>query len=248
MCNKCCIDFGKRNLKEEDVRGKSIIEVGSLNINGSLRATVENFGPDSYVGVDIKAGPGVDQICGADDLIEKFGCNKFDILICTELLEHVKNWQHVIHNLKNILKPSGILIITTRSKGFRYHGFPFDFWRYEKSDLEFIFSDFDIEVLEKDLDESGIFLKARKRIDFVEKELKGYRLYSIIQNRRSSIIINNIYFLLVSFPVQKIFRNNEYAGIVMHCNAFPFEIPLLVKRKFVKLLKQNHFKKIICFM
>ena len=156
--------------KEKDIRGKSVIEEGALDFNGSLRPIVENFSPSSYIGVDIEAGPGVDQICDAKNLIEIFRYNRFDVLICNELLEHVKNWQNVIHNIKNILKPRGILLITTRSKGTGYHGFPFDFWRYEKSDFKFIFSDFDIEVLEKELGQGfGIFLKARKPIDFVEK-------------------------------------------------------------------------------
>lgn len=38
MCNKACVDFGKINIKEEYIRGKSVIEAGSMDINGSLRA------------------------------------------------------------------------------------------------------------------------------------------------------------------------------------------------------------------
>jgi len=234
MCNEFCIDFGKRSLKEEDVKDKTIIEVGSLDVNGSLRPIIESFRPSSYVGVDIKTGPGVDQICDAESLIKLFGCNKFDVLICNELLEHVKDWQKAIHNIKNILKPNGILLITTRSKGVEYHGFPFDFWRYEKSDFEFIFSDFYIEALEKELGDLGIFIRARKPINFVEKELKNYKLYSIIQNRRCSVGMNSLYFLLVCFPICRIFSNGIIASKIISCNAFPG----LIKQKLIKLFKQ----------
>jgi len=184
MCNQACIDFGLNYLKEGDVKGKSVIEVGSLNINGSLRPIVEALHPASYVGVDIKMGPGVDQVCDVLDLLNNFGYEKFDLLISTELLEHVKDWQKAISNLKNVLKPDGVLFITTRSKGFKYHEFPYDFWRYEKSDMEVIFSDFIIEVVKKDHLKPGIFVKARKPFKYIEKDLTHYKLYSIIKKKR----------------------------------------------------------------
>ncbi|MBI3813157.1 MAG: hypothetical protein HY279_01640 [Nitrospinae bacterium] len=69
MCDKDCIDFGKKYLKEEDIRGKEVIEVGSIDINGSLRYAIEIFKPAKYIGVDIQKGHGVDQICDAQELI-----------------------------------------------------------------------------------------------------------------------------------------------------------------------------------
>jgi len=195
LCSQNCIDFGKENLKEKDIRGKSVIEVGSYDVNGSLRPIAEAFGPGYYVGVDIQMGPGVDQICKAEDLISKFGRNKFDVLICTELLEHVRNWKKVIHNIKQVIKPDGVVLITTRSKGFGYHGYPFDFWRYETSDMQHIFSDFNIKLVEKDSEAPGILFMARKPHTFAKNRLTNYKLYSIIQNKRSSIIITSIYWL-----------------------------------------------------
>ncbi|MFH1442167.1 MAG: methyltransferase domain-containing protein [Candidatus Omnitrophota bacterium] len=187
MCHEACIDFGKINLRVEDVKDKDVIEVGASDLNGSLRSTIEALGPKKYVGVDIQSGKGVDIICKAEDLIRYFGSNKFDVLIATEVIEHVSDWEKVISNFKNILKPNGVIIITTRSKGFHYHGFPFDFWRYELSDMEYIFSDFIIEVAEKDPLALGIFIKARKPENFIENNLSTYRLYSIDLNKKSTV-------------------------------------------------------------
>ena len=187
MCTKSCIEFGKRNIKEADVKGKYVIEVGSSDINGSLRPIVESLGPASYIGIDLQAGPSVDQICKAEELISRFGTNKFDLLICTELLEHVMNWQKVIHNIKQVIKPNGLLVITTRSKGTAYHSHPFDFWRYEILDISKIFSDFNIDIVEKDPLFPGVFIKARKPVDFTENNLTKYNLYSIISKERTSI-------------------------------------------------------------
>jgi len=203
MCNKTCIEFGRANLQEEDVRGKSVIEVGSFDLNGSLRPIAEAFHPSSYIGVDLQIGPGVDEICDAHDLHDRFGSGSFDLLISTELLEHVRDWRKVISNFKNILKPNGVLLITTRSKGFCYHDYPFDFWRYEISDMQVLFSDLIIEVAEKDPSEPGVFIKARKPNTFTENETTNYQLYSIIKGKHATTITEiNIYWFKVRSAIR----------------------------------------------
>jgi SAM-dependent methyltransferase len=142
MCNLACIEFGKKYLIAEEIQGKHVVEVGSLDVNGSLRPWILSLCPKSYIGVDICNGPGVDEICRAEELVFHFGDNKFDVLISTELLEHIRHWREAISNMKKILKPGGIILITTRSRGAGYHGFPYDFWRFELSDMEKIFADF----------------------------------------------------------------------------------------------------------
>jgi SAM-dependent methyltransferase len=180
MCNQSCLSFGHDNLAPADIRGKSVIEVGSRNINGSLRAFIESLSPASYLGVDMVDGDGVDEVCEAGRLVERFGANSFDLLISTEMLEHVHDWQRVIDNFKQLLRPEGVLLITTRSKGFPYHEAPWDFWRYEVSDMREIFADFVIENLQSDPEEPGVFLKARKPLDYTANDLSGIRLYSMV--------------------------------------------------------------------
>jgi SAM-dependent methyltransferase len=174
-------------LTERDIRGKTIIDVGAVDINGSLRPFCEQFGPAQYLGVDIELGKGVDQICKVEDLVSTFGSNRFDVVITTEMLEHVPDWYTAIHNLKEILKPGGKIIITTRSFGFGYHGNPYDFWRYEIPDMKVLFSDFDIQKLQSDYPEPGVFLSAIKPANYVENNsIQDYKLYSIILDRRES--------------------------------------------------------------
>lgn len=68
-----------------------MIEVGSLNVNGSLRPLLGSFKPNLYVGTDIVKGPGVDVVCKAEDLLRTFPKSSFDVLISTELMEHVRD-------------------------------------------------------------------------------------------------------------------------------------------------------------
>ena len=186
MCNRGCIDFGRDFLKEEDVRDKTAIEVGSFNVNGSFRPLAEAFDPRCHIGVDITPGPGVDEICTSTDLRERFGPQSLDLLICTEALEHIADWKNAISNFKALLRPNGVLLITTRSEGFGFHAYPFDFWRYEIEDFRTIFPDFVIEVLKQDPTprEPGVFLKARKPLVFNEWDARDYELYSILKRRR----------------------------------------------------------------
>lgn len=183
MCNAYCILFGAINLKFEEIKGKKVIELDSHDVNGSLRSLIEFYQPKEYIGVDIKEGPGVDLICKAEDIVEKLGQESFDVILSTEMLEHVRDWRRVVHNIKNICKTDGIILITTRSYGCPYHDHPYDFWRYELDDMKYIFSDCVIEKLQSD-PAKGIFIKVKKALNFIEKDLSDYELYSILYNKR----------------------------------------------------------------
>lgn len=184
MCNPACLAYGQAHLNAETLRGRRVIEVGSRNVNGSLRSYVEQYEPASYLGVDIEAGPGVDEVCDAEDLVRRYGTEQFDVVICTEVLEHVRDWRLVISNLKRLLAVDGVLLITTRSFGFKYHAFPYDFWRYEVEDMRAIFADLTIVDLDTDPGVPGVFLTARRPTSFVETDTSAISLYSMVTRGR----------------------------------------------------------------
>lgn len=180
MCNSRCLEFIENTIEAEDIYNQAILEVGSYDVNGSPRRHITKFSPRLYLGVDIRPGPGVDEVCKAEMLVEHFGIDQFDMLISTEVLEHVADWKQVIHNMKQVVRPGGTLIITTRSIGFPQHDFPADYWRYEPDDIDFILGDCAIDIIERDLPTTpGIFTKARKKIPFIEVDLTEYQLYSM---------------------------------------------------------------------
>lgn len=184
MCNAACIGFGETGLSREDVFGKKVIEVGAYDVNGSLRKIIERHEPESYVGVDIAEGPGVDELCDINDLVTRYGEGSFDVVVTTELMEHVRDWRSGVSNLKRILRPGGVLLLTTRSKGFPYHGYPNDWWRYELEDMKVIFSDLDSLVVQADPLSPGVFVRGVKQAGSRETDLKTIGLYSMIRLER----------------------------------------------------------------
>ena len=172
----------------------------------TLRHHVESLGPAQYVGVDIEDGYGVDEICDAEDLRARFGDEAFDVVISTELLEHVRDWQAVVHNLKHVLKPGGSLLLTTRSYGFPHHGWPYDFWRYEVDDMRAVFADFEIVTLERDPGDPGILLKASKPLEFRELA-PAVEMYSVILGRRAASVSNLQWRAYrATLPLQRLYR------------------------------------------
>jgi SAM-dependent methyltransferase len=181
MCHGTCLDFIRRSLASGDIAGRRVLEVGSFDVNGSPRPLVEAHKPASYLGIDIVDGPGVDKICPAERIVEEFGPDSFDVIISTEMMEHVRDWRLILSNMKRSLAPDGLLVVTTRSFGFPQHDYPADYWRYELSDMRILFGDLTIERLDADDPASpGVFIVARKPQQFDELDLIGHALYSMV--------------------------------------------------------------------
>jgi len=194
--NVSVLEFFIENTKSDEFEGKRVIEVGSKYVNGSVRPLIEKFlKPKEYIGVDLEEGKFVDVVLDAEKLVDHFGKESFDIVVSTELLEHVTNWRSVINNMKEILKKDGYIYITTRSKGFPYHAYPYDFWRYEVDDMKKIFEDFEIIKIESDLETPGVFLKAKKPNNYSKPvDLSNINLYSIVLGKRTQKVITNFSF------------------------------------------------------
>lgn len=93
-----------------------VLDIGSLDINGSIRDLF--FG--LYIGVDVAPGKGVDYV----SLGHEFKSEPFDVVLSAETLEHDCFRVLTIENMKRLLKPKGLLIITAAGHGRPEHGTP----------------------------------------------------------------------------------------------------------------------------
>src|SRR6266702_6452518 len=103
------LGFFVNALNNSEVRHRSVLEVGSGNVNGSVRPIICARGPASYLGVDIAEGDGVDRVIDATKLIEELEPAGYDVVVSTEMMEHVEDWQTTIANLFQMVAPGGII-------------------------------------------------------------------------------------------------------------------------------------------
>lgn len=82
------------------------LEIGSRNINGSVRMLFTNT---HYCGIDLNAGRGVDIV--SDAVCAPFPNETFDIVVCCEVLEHSPVPDMIIASAHRLLREDGILIL-----------------------------------------------------------------------------------------------------------------------------------------
>jgi SAM-dependent methyltransferase len=90
-----------------------------------------------HVGVDITSGPAVDLVVEPWERWP-FPDDSFDGVLCTQVLEHVKDHEHVVAEMIRVLKPGGRLVV---SAPFAYceHGAPDDYQRFSAYGLANLF-------------------------------------------------------------------------------------------------------------
>jgi len=105
---------------------KKIVEIGSLDVNGSLREVV----PDThkYIGVDFAEGKGVDVIL-TDPYALPFEDEYADIVVSSSCFEHSEMFWLLFLEILRILKPNGLFYLNVPSNG-TFHRYPVDCWRF----------------------------------------------------------------------------------------------------------------------
>jgi hypothetical protein len=90
-----------------DLRGAAVLEVGSLDINGSVRAVFADA--EHHHGVDLVPGPGVDEVA---DAATWRPARTYDVVACAEVLEHAPEWPAILAMMWSAVAPGGQLLMT----------------------------------------------------------------------------------------------------------------------------------------
>jgi SAM-dependent methyltransferase len=93
-----------------------VLEVGSLNINGSVR---KHFVECQYVGIDVGPGRDVDEVCEGQLYTSDL---KFDTVISCECFEHNPYWKETFENMISLTRLGGLVLFTCASTGRPEHG------------------------------------------------------------------------------------------------------------------------------
>jgi len=103
-----------------------------------------------YTGIDIVDAEKFDyvnsEVIPFDGQHIPFPDAHFDAVICTEVLEHVANYQQLVNEIHRVLKDGGEVIATVPWSA-RFHYIPYDFFRYTPSSLQLMFAGFSRAVI-----------------------------------------------------------------------------------------------------
>ena len=106
-----------KSLFPEKFRNSRVLEVGSRNVNGSIRRL---FSGCKYVGLDAVKGVDVDVVCLGHEYNE--ADSSFDVVCSVECFEHDPYAKETIHNMLRILKPGGLFFMSCAGVGRPEHG------------------------------------------------------------------------------------------------------------------------------
>lgn len=95
-----------------------VIEIGSLNINGTVRDFFSD--PTSYLGLDLIEGKDVDLVCPGNEF--QSNDKEYDVAISTECFEHDKHWIETFLNMHRLVHEGGLVVFTCASTGRHEHG------------------------------------------------------------------------------------------------------------------------------
>ena len=125
-----------------------VLETGTLK-QGPNPSSYRSQYPGSYsewIGTDICPGEGVDLAVDLHDISKYFEVSEFDLIISISTFEHLARPWVAAEELVRILKPGGIICVTTH-QSFPLHAYPFDYFRFSIEALEMLFHPHGVETL-----------------------------------------------------------------------------------------------------
>ncbi len=162
-----------------------ICEIGSYRVEGQEEfADLRPFFPGKvYVGCDMRLGLGVDRMEDVHCL--KIRSNRIGTVLIFDTLEHVENVHRAMGEIHRVLKPGGMVIMSS-VMNFPIHDYPSDYWRFTPKAFELLlrrFVTYEVEFDGTPTFPEGIYgfgIKGKKRglLNYLSRSLpKGLILY-----------------------------------------------------------------------
>ncbi|MCZ8197455.1 MAG: class I SAM-dependent methyltransferase [Flavobacterium sp.] len=170
-----------------------------------------------YIGVDLQIEGWEERQkyadCFYDGRTLPFNEERFDSMLCTEVLEHVFNIEELLSEFNRVLKKGGIALITTPFM-WEEHEMPYDFARYTTPALNFLYKKHGFEIVSHFKCGNNAKVISQFRLNFIKSYLPKNRTikqilmipFIIYFNTRATLIsllfpgdgtmyFNNVYLL-----------------------------------------------------
>lgn len=100
-----------------------------------------------YTGADIEPKPGLDVLLVPGGPLP-FADASFDVLLCTQVLEHVADLEGLCAEMRRVLRPGGMLVASVPFI-YQVHGSPHDYRRFTEYGLTAALTGFQVESLNR---------------------------------------------------------------------------------------------------
>jgi SAM-dependent methyltransferase len=87
------------------------------------------FGDADYVAADLPGNPRAEVEISSDGRLDALGEESFDVVLSTQVLEHVSDPRAYLSECHRVLRPEGRLLLSTHGL-MVYHPDPVDYWRW----------------------------------------------------------------------------------------------------------------------
>ena len=141
--NEMAANIGK--YFEQLPEGARVLDIGSLDVNGTYRALIEPRW--EYIGVDVAPGRNVDYVMSSEfdtGLPE----SSADAVISGQCLEHCRNPFQLMAEVAKLAKPGAPILIVAPCAGWTQHRYPIDCWRFYPDGMRALFEQSGIECVE----------------------------------------------------------------------------------------------------
>ena len=123
-----------------------VLEVGSYQCDG--QAAIADLRPlfpgRRYTGIDVRPGPGVDEIADVEALPYPDG--SFGTVLALETFEHVAHFWRGFAEVRRVLRPDGVLLLSSPFY-FHIHPHPSDYWRFTPEAFRLLLDDYPSKII-----------------------------------------------------------------------------------------------------
>ncbi len=139
-----------------------------------------------YFGIDVSMVPNTDGIISDSGKFNMPESN-FDIVLSTQVLEHVEYVQNYLSECRNSLKDNGYIILSTHGHWI-YHPDPSDYWRWTSDGLKKIVEESGFEVVKF----NGVLCVSAFCMQVIQDKLNGRLKWKYLRAVNNSLFQNLI--------------------------------------------------------